>query len=150
MLLSVVRRGGGTSSCVLVMLVTTVACVTEQIKNPRNRRKQLLRSVFDSCVIVNPTRRPHDPSATRHFNKNQRNSAADAYGAPSEENLPQQKELLHNAFDSYIIIRPTIRSHIPFSTLHINENHQHPIADTYGAFPSSSVSFTFLLSSCRT
>ena len=64
---------------------TTVASVTERNHKFRKyQRNQLLRSLFDRYNLLYPTTRPHGPSSTRRINKNIRNTAADAYEAPSQ------------------------------------------------------------------
>ena len=47
----------------------------------------------------------------------------------------QRKQLLHAIFDRYVLIRPTIRSRDPFSTLNTNDNQRNAAADAYGAPP---------------
>ena len=50
--------------------VTTVDSVTEKnIYFLKNRRKQLLRALFDRNLLIYPTTRPHDLCATLHNNK---------------------------------------------------------------------------------
>ena len=50
---------------------------------------------------------------------------------------PDRLQLLRGIFDLYNIVRSTIRSHDPFSTLHIEDNHRNAIADVYGATPQA-------------
>ena len=109
----------------------------------KNRRKQLLRTVFDRYVIINLSTHPHEHCATRHTNKNLRNAIADVYGAPPQNATSQRKQLLHAVFDSYVLNHSTIRSHDRISTLHINNKHQNSLADAYRPPPSSSISLLF-------
>ena len=77
----------------LSMRVTTVASVTEQNNNKNDRRKQLLRTVFDRYVLVHPTTHPHDPSTTLRTNNYSRNAVADAYGGPPQKTrLPRRRK----------------------------------------------------------
>jgi len=74
---------------VLLMRITTVACVTEQNDfSEKNRRNQLLRTVFDRYNLIRPTIRHHDPSDTLHIINKQRNVTSDSYEAP-----PQKRDL---------------------------------------------------------
>jgi len=122
----------------LFMQVTTVASVVEKNKNPKIfRRKQLLRTVFDRYDLINPTTHPHDPCATPHNNKQQRNSTPDSYGAPPRiRETSQRKQLLHVIFDRYILISPTIRPRNLPSTLHSNGKYQHAAPDVYRPLPT--------------
>jgi len=74
----------------ILMRVTTVACVIEQmIFSEKNRRNQLLRTVFDSYVNIHPTTHFYDPSTTPYVNRKQQNAVADAYRAsPRNDEFP--------------------------------------------------------------
>jgi len=67
----------------------TVASVTEQNDfSDFFGRKQLLRTVFDRYIVIDPIICSHDSFATLHINKNLRNAVDDAYKAP-----PQKRDL---------------------------------------------------------
>ena len=101
-------------------------------KNHENlSSKELLRTVFDRYLLINPSTHPHDPSTTLHNNKNQRNAAADAYRAPPRKQNSRHKQLLHAAFVRYVLNRPTILSRDPTSTLYTNDKQINAISNTY-------------------
>ena len=112
---------------------TTVASVTEQNDfSEKKRRKQLLHTLFDSYILINPTTHPHDPCATLHNNKNLRNTVADTYGAPPKNaQNRQRKQLLRAAFDRHVLIHTSTRSLNSFATLHSDSNLRNTATDTH-------------------
>jgi len=114
----------------MLMCVTTVASVTEKNKN-ENQRKQLLRTLFNRYSLIFPITHHHDPSVTLHINNKRKNAVADAYEAPPQKrDRTRRKQLLRAVFNTYILIRPTIRSPDPISTIYNNDKQQNAAPDT--------------------
>ena len=122
------------------MRVTTVVCVTVQmIFFQKKSMKEAATNSIHRYVIIQTTIRPHDPFVIRHIDYKEQNTAADSYRAPSRIANSQRKQPLRATFDRYVVIRHTIHSHDPISTLHSNSKRRIATSDTYGAFPSSPI-----------
>ena len=126
------------------MRVTTVASVTEQ---------HIYFSKINESSYYEPYSIAYDNIGPRHALTipvlHDISTASNETQQPTPtKHLPncdigQRNLSLHNAFDRYALIHPTIRSRNRLSALHSNDKQQNAVPDTYKAFSSKTI-FIFI------